>query len=47
MVVIMVHSGCYVFDGSEAPPNFDEELDLRLSVLGYVGIYIWKTGKII
>jgi hypothetical protein len=40
MVVIMVHDRCSVFDGSEAPPDFDEELDLCLGVFGYVGIYI-------
>jgi hypothetical protein len=40
MVVIMVHGGCSAFDGSEAPPDFDEELDLCLGAFGYVGIYV-------
>jgi hypothetical protein len=40
MVMIMVHSGCSMFDGSEAPPNFDEELDLCLGAFGYIDIYV-------
>jgi hypothetical protein len=40
MVVIMVHGRCSVFDGSETPPGFDEELVLCLDVFGYVGIYV-------
>jgi hypothetical protein len=30
MMMIMVHDRCSAFDGSEAPPGFDEELDLCL-----------------
>jgi hypothetical protein len=40
MMMIMVHGGCSVFDESEAPPKFDEELDLCLNAFGYVGIYV-------
>jgi hypothetical protein len=40
MVLIMVDGGCSVFDGSEPPPGFDEELDLCLGAFGYVGIYV-------
>jgi hypothetical protein len=40
MMMVMVHDRCSVFDGSEAPPGFDEELDLCLGAFGYVGIYV-------
>jgi hypothetical protein len=40
MVMIMVHDGCSVFDGSEAPPGFNEELDLCFSTFEYVGICV-------
>jgi hypothetical protein len=40
MVMVMVHDGCFVFDGSEAPPGFDEELDLCLGAFEYVDIYV-------
>jgi hypothetical protein len=40
MVMVMVHDGCSVFDGSETPPGFDEELDLCLGVFEYVDIYV-------
>jgi hypothetical protein len=40
MVMVMVHDGCSVFDESEAPPDFDEELDLCLGVFKYVGICV-------
>jgi hypothetical protein len=40
MVMIMVHGRYSKFDGSGAPPDFDEELDMCLSVFGYVGIYV-------
>jgi hypothetical protein len=40
MVVIMVHGGCSVFDGSETSPGFDEEFDMCFGAFGYVVIYI-------
>jgi hypothetical protein len=40
MVMVMVHDRCSVFDGSETPPGFDEELDLCLGAFGYVDIYV-------
>jgi hypothetical protein len=40
MVMIMIHDGCPVFDGSEASVGFNEELDLCLSVFRYVDICV-------
>jgi hypothetical protein len=40
MVMVMVYDECSVFDGSETPAGFDEELDLYLSAFGYVDIYV-------
>jgi hypothetical protein len=47
MLMIMVHNGCFVFDGSEAPPEFDEEFNLCFDTFEYVGIYVWKVNKVI
>jgi hypothetical protein len=44
MVMIMMHGGCSPFDGSEAPPGFDEELNLCLGAFEYVGICVLKGG---
>jgi hypothetical protein len=40
MVMIMMHDKYSVIDRSEAPPEFDKELDLYLSAFGYVGICV-------
>jgi hypothetical protein len=40
MVMVMIHDRCFAFDGSDASLRFDEELDLRLGVFGYVGVCV-------
>jgi hypothetical protein len=40
MMMVMVHGGCFAFDGSETPLRFDEELNLCLSAFEYVSIYV-------
>jgi hypothetical protein len=40
IVMIMMYDECFVYDGSETPPEFDEELDLYLGVFGYADICV-------
>jgi hypothetical protein len=46
MLMIMMHDRCSVFDESETPLGFDEELNMCLNAFWYVDIYVWKVDKI-